>query len=196
MVQLSILGTKIYVVGSDEFISLIERKPKVISSHSWFATWVCALVGCSPRSVNKYHTHRGATSTGDSILMEGVRVTKRILNSQTGVQLNKAAAHVVSERFKDSSMLDDGVLLDLFEWIKHEIMYLVSKSSYGPNNPFWKPEVQKAFWYVYTLQSWRINSELVLGISKEAYSLSAQQAFSQSSFVPRSSKDTKAARSL
>ncbi|KAF1976201.1 cytochrome P450, partial [Bimuria novae-zelandiae CBS 107.79] len=146
MVQLSILGTKIYVIGSVEMMSLIQRQPRVISSRSWFAKFVCALVGCSSRSMGNFQAHLGASSTGDSMLLEGVRATKRILNSAKGTEMNYDAARIVSDRFK-ALRTPDGVPLDLFEWVKHEMLHLVSESAYGPNNPFWRPEIEKAFWY-------------------------------------------------
>lgn len=82
------------------------------------------------------------------MLLEGVRATKRILNSKAGTDMNHNAAHMVSERFKSMPTPEQTASVDLFDWIKREMLHLVSDSAYGPNNPFREAEVEKAFWYV------------------------------------------------
>lgn len=79
------------------------------------------------------------------MLLEGVRATKRILNSKAGTDMNHNAAHMVSERFKSMPTPEQTASVDLFDWIKREMLHLVSDSAYGPNNPFREAEVEKAF---------------------------------------------------
>ncbi|KAF1845152.1 cytochrome P450 [Cucurbitaria berberidis CBS 394.84] len=146
--KISILGTNFYIIGSVKIMPFIERQPRVLSSRSWFAKFVCTLVGCSKRSLGNFEANLGATTEGDSMLLEGVRTTKRILNSKTGADMNYDAARIVSERFKTMETPNPGVELNLFEWVKHEILYVLSESTYGPENPFWDSEVEAAFWYV------------------------------------------------
>jgi hypothetical protein len=126
LVRLSLFGTRIYIIGSIEMMPLIQRQPRAISSRCWFAKFVCSLIGCSSRSMGNFQAHLGASSTGDSMLLEGVRATKRILNSKAGTDMNHNAAHMVSERFKSMPTLEQTASVDLFDWIKHEMLHLVS----------------------------------------------------------------------
>jgi hypothetical protein len=132
MMKVSVMGTNIYVIGSVNMMPLIQRQPRVISSRSWFAKFVCTLVGCSEKSFGNFGANLEADSKGNSMLLEGVRTTKRILNSKTGTEI------LDPSRFSDK--------LDLFQWVKHDILKVVSETTYGPDNPFWDDDTAAAFW--------------------------------------------------
>lgn len=62
--------------------------------------------------------------------------------------MNHQASRRVAARFNHADMRTSNDMVDLFEWVKHEMMRLVSESAYGPENPFWNSDVEEAFWYV------------------------------------------------
>jgi hypothetical protein len=146
MMKVSVMGTNIYVIGSVNMMPLIQRQPRVISSRSWFAKFVCTLVGCSEKSFGNFGANLEADSKGNSMLLEGVRTTKRILNSKTGTEMNSSAKDVTNKYFEslDPSRFSDK--LDLFQWVKHDILKVVSETTYGPDNPFWDDDTAAAFW--------------------------------------------------
>ena len=137
-----------YVVGSAKMIPSIQRQPKALSARSWFARLVCVLVGCSKRSMHVFEANLGASSQGDSLLLRGVRITRRILSSKPGIDMNHAATGIISRRFEETKTESSDKTFDLMEWVKKEMVHIVSESTYGPENFMWKPEIADAFWYV------------------------------------------------
>ncbi|KAF1962663.1 cytochrome P450 [Byssothecium circinans] len=129
VIEITVLGTPVYIIGSAK----IHTTPT--------ASHFLALVFCNI-------PNHGIDSPGDSSLLEGVRTTKRILNSKLGTDMNHKAARLTSKRFRELGTKETsiGLEVDLFGWVKHEVMRLVSESAYGPDNPFWDPEVESAFW--------------------------------------------------
>lgn len=80
------------------------------------------------------------------MLLEGVRTTKRILNSKTGTEMNSSAKDVTNKYFEslDSSSFNE--TLSLFQWVKRDILKVVSETTYGPDNPFCDDDTAAAFW--------------------------------------------------
>jgi hypothetical protein len=99
----------------------------------------------------KFEADLGGISEGDALLLEGVRTTKRIPNSKTGTDMNFDGARIVGEYFGNMDAPSSEVEFDLFDWVRHETLHVVSESTYGPDNPFWNPGVAAAFWYAHTL---------------------------------------------
>lgn len=42
--------------------------------------------------------------------------------------------------------------IDLWQWVRHEIMMITTESVYGPLNPYRDPEVEHAFWSVQVIE--------------------------------------------
>jgi hypothetical protein len=152
-------------------IPFIQRQSRVLSSRSWFAKFVCALVGCSKTSMSKFEGNLDRASQGDALLLEGIKTTKSILSSKTGTDMNFDGARIVGEHFEKMDRPSSDVEFELFDWVRNETLQLVSESTYGPDNPFWDPEVASAFWYAHTLLLSTSTSDVdTLGISRKIHS--------------------------
>jgi hypothetical protein len=119
MRKISLLDVPIYIFGSIKMLRLMQRQPQVIPSRSFFATFVCALVGCSKRSLRNFEANLGAEPQGDLMVLEGFRTTKRILNSRSGTEMNHKAVKPVVERFKQMQIGSAEVDVNLFEWTEY-----------------------------------------------------------------------------
>jgi len=97
--------------------------------------------------MGKFNANLAGFSEGDALLLEGVRSTKRILNSKIGTNMNVDAATIASKHFQKLDAPNSE--FDLLEWARHQTLQVVSESTYGPDNPFWDPKVESAFWYAY-----------------------------------------------
>jgi hypothetical protein len=125
----------------------MQRQPRRISPRSFFAKFLCPLVGCSKRSAVTYNAGLGAVYDIDSMLHEGARTTKRILSNAIGTDRNFGASIVVNKHFRAIDMSRFPEDLDLVPWIKRSILHVVSEGTYGPKNPFWDAENEAALWY-------------------------------------------------
>jgi hypothetical protein len=122
--------------------------------------------------MSKFEANLNRASQGDALLLEGIRTTKRILSSKTGTDMNFDSARIVGEHFKKMDRQSSHVEFELFDWVRNETLQLVSESTYGPDNPFWDPEIASAFWYAHNRLLSTSTSDLEsLGISKKIHSL-------------------------
>lgn len=80
------------------------------------------------------------------MLLEGNRVTKRIMASQIGTEMSRNAAASTQDRLNKLFYRDKEISVDLWNWVKHEITQSVSASIYGPGNPYEDPKVESGFW--------------------------------------------------
>ncbi|KAF2689725.1 cytochrome P450 [Lentithecium fluviatile CBS 122367] len=140
-------GMNIYVVGSTKFMTSIQRQPEVLSARFFFGQIIPGMVGVNKQSFDSFADIKGSGSnSGDSLLLEGIRATKRILNSKSGSDMNFDAANIINCNFEHLGQEKFDQPVDLWEWIRRETVLAISESTYGKNNPFWDPEIRSAFW--------------------------------------------------
>jgi hypothetical protein len=146
MTKISLIGTNIYITGSNRMMPSLQRQPRSISPKTFFAKFLCPLVGCSKPSTAKFNAGLGAVSDGDSMLQEGTKTTKRILGAAIGTDGNYGASKIVNKYLRSTDMSTFGEDLDLVRWIKHGALHIVSEGTYGPENPFWDADIATALW--------------------------------------------------
>jgi len=160
MTKVSVMGTNIYITGSSKMIPSMQRQPRTISPKSFFAKFICPLIGCSKRATARFNDGLSALSDVDSMLHEGSRITKRILSSATGTDMNYGASKIVNKHFQAMDMSIGRKDVDLVKWTKSGVLHIISEGTYGPDNPFWIPENEAALWDF---------SEHTLGISTTSF---------------------------
>lgn len=124
----------------------IQRQPN-ISSHFFVGRFIPGIVGVNKQAFDSFADIKGSRSgTGDSLLLEGIRATKQIMNSKAGTGMNIEAASVVNSNFEYMAHEQSDQPVDLWEWIRKQTVVAISESTYGKDNPFSDSEVRSAFW--------------------------------------------------
>ena len=85
-------------------------------------------------------------SRDKSMLMEGIKVTKTILNSPAGSDMNYATAKIISQFFDELDDPSANLSLGLWDWVKYGTIVTVGDSMYGKGNPFRREGIASAFW--------------------------------------------------
>lgn len=144
-------GSRIYVVNSTALITAVERQFKTLAF--------------PPIEVRAAINVMGATEKGKVMLMKNmdfkdgkwcnwdkayaVSYSKAIHPAMSpGADLdamNRDAFQKIAESLQVLRK-ETPKIIDLFDWVRHEITFATTESVYGPMNPFKDPNIESAFW--------------------------------------------------
>ncbi|ETS80403.1 hypothetical protein PFICI_07932 [Pestalotiopsis fici W106-1] len=136
-------GASLYVVNSLQLIQRIDRHILTVA-FSPIQARVCDKVMCVSKS--GMATIAGEKEvTEDGYLRSFPRSTAPGTSPGPGLDsLNRAAVNCFAASF-DKLAKQESCTVKLYEWLRHEIFASTMEATYGPHNPFRKPELEQAW---------------------------------------------------
>ncbi|KAI0400159.1 cytochrome P450 [Xylaria palmicola] len=138
-------GSRFYVVNSPSLLTSIQNQVRTLSF-----TAIEAIIAANLIGVNKAtNAIIGADLTSDhGYLMSFPKYVHASLSAGPGLDaMNRRSIQVLS---KSLNILAEkgGATIDMFTWIRHELLLATTEAVYGPKNPFRDPAMEEA-WYVF-----------------------------------------------
>ncbi|KUJ19323.1 cytochrome P450 oxidoreductase, partial [Mollisia scopiformis] len=141
-------GTRIYVVNSTTLITAVQRQPTILAF--------------PPIETKAAINVMGASEAGKEMLLQNTDPNEGNLDKSYEAAYSKAIHPVMSlgadldsmSRAAIKSIADslNGLarntpqVLELFDWVRHEVSSSTAESVYGPMNPFRDSAIEAAFW--------------------------------------------------
>lgn len=134
-------GPTTYVVNSFRLVQLIDRHIEAIAFTPIELHAVAKTMGASKEARDKMGGYELLTEKG--YFMSFPRNVAAGASPGPGLDaLNRTAVTTIAASF-DRLAAQGATVVDLFEWIQHEIFAATMEATYGPHNPFRVPENEK-----------------------------------------------------
>ncbi|KAJ0115128.1 hypothetical protein J7T55_001537 [Diaporthe amygdali] len=138
-------GTRMYVVNSPRLLTSIQAQFRALSFNAIEANIAANLLGCQKTTINIIG--RDLTKDG-GYLMSFPKYVHSALSAGPGLDaMNRRAIQVISKSLDEWSQKKT-TKIQLWQWLRHELLLASTDSVYGPKNPFRNPAMEKA-WYTF-----------------------------------------------
>ncbi|KAG8165573.1 hypothetical protein KVR01_004125 [Diaporthe batatas] len=142
-------GSRMYIVNSASLITAIQAQFRALSFTAIEANIAANLLGCKKetidiigRDVNKDHGY----------LMSFPKENGYSHPAGPALDaMNRRAIQVIAESL-DAWAQKKTTEIQLWQWVRHELLMASTEGVYGPKNPFRDPEMEKA-WYTIMMPS-------------------------------------------
>ncbi|KAI0886561.1 cytochrome P450 [Annulohypoxylon maeteangense] len=136
-------GARLYVVNSITLIPVVQRQFRTLSFTAIEAAVAKNVIGVCEATDNIISSN---LTDDDGYLMSFSRYIHPMLNAGSPLDsMNRRAVQVISESLEKWAK-GGPTTVDMFHWIRHELVSATTESVYGPQNPFRDPRMEKA-WY-------------------------------------------------
>ncbi|KAL3421937.1 25-hydroxycholesterol 7-alpha-hydroxylase 1 [Phlyctema vagabunda] len=137
-------GSRIYVINSPSLVPLVQRQKRVIAFEPIPARAAANMMGVSKAGVEIIS--RDCTGD-DAYFATFLKATYPALaSSGPGLDaMNRAAVEVLATSMMEGLEVKK-VTVDLWAWVRHQVLMATTEAIYGPRNPFRDPATEKA-WY-------------------------------------------------
>ncbi|KAI0139710.1 cytochrome P450 [Pestalotiopsis sp. NC0098] len=138
-------GSRLYIVNSPSLLAPIQNQVRKLSFTAIEATIAANVFG-----VNKdTNAVIGANLTNDTgYLMNFPKYVHAALSTGPGLDaLNARSIEVISQSL-DNWAKKGSTTVQMFEWVRHELLLASTEGVYGPENPFRDPAMEQA-WYTF-----------------------------------------------
>lgn len=136
-------GPRTYVVNSLRLVQLIDRHIRAIAFTPIELRAVDKTMGASKDALDKIG--------GDQLLKENGYLMSFPRNVAAGASpgpgldaLNRTAVNTIAASL-DKLAAQGPTVVELFDWVRHEVFAATMEATYGPHNPFRLPENEKAW---------------------------------------------------
>ncbi|KAI0096081.1 cytochrome P450 [Nemania sp. FL0031] len=138
-------GIRLYVVNSSSLIQRIQRQFLTLSFTAIEARIAANLIGVT-EATSKIIKHN-ATSE-DGYLMSLPKYLHSALSTGPALyDMNRRSVQVIAKSL--NKLAQEGpTTVDMFQWVRHELLLASTEGVYGPNNPFRDPIMEQA-WYTF-----------------------------------------------
>ncbi|KAF4622730.1 hypothetical protein G7Y89_g14296 [Cudoniella acicularis] len=150
-------GSRIYVINSPSLASVVQRQKRVIAFEPIPAQAAARMMGVSKAGVEVISRN---CTTDESYFGTFLRATYPALAPGNGLEaMNRAAVEVLAvsmerlERWEGEGEIKVEIKekikvteVDLWDWVRHEVLMATTEAIYGPDNPFRDPANERA-WY-------------------------------------------------
>lgn len=138
-------GARLYVVNSTSLITAVQRRSQILAFPPIEAKFTVGLCGSSeaanamldPNANGEEGTWGYLTTFHDMI--HAALAPGPELDAMNRVMAQKVSASI--------DRINDRKVVNLFQYIKHEIALATTDSVYGPHNPFDNTGIVDDFWY-------------------------------------------------
>ncbi|KAI1740239.1 cytochrome P450 [Xylaria scruposa] len=137
--------TRFYVINSPSLITSVQCQFRTLSFTAIEANIAANLIGVS-KSTNAIIGHN--VTSDESYLMSFPKYVHSALSAGPGLDaMNRRSIQVISNSLNASAQ-QGAATIDLFQWVRHELLMASTEGVYGPKNPFRDPAMEKA-WYAF-----------------------------------------------
>ncbi|KAI0480681.1 cytochrome P450 [Xylariaceae sp. FL0804] len=138
-------GTRFYVVNSPSLITAVQARSRTLSFPAIEAGIAASLFGVS-KATSDILGHDLTGSGG--YLMSFPKYIHPALGAGPGLDaMTRRSVQVISSSL-DAWAEKGPTTVNLFEWVRHELLMATTEGVYGPKNPFRDPAMEKA-WHTF-----------------------------------------------
>ncbi|PQE30997.1 cytochrome p450 protein [Rutstroemia sp. NJR-2017a WRK4] len=137
-----------HIIGSAELMNSLHRQAKTLSFWYLEARFTAELGTLSPAASKKLVANLEPASKARSLLINGLEVTQRAVSPVWGLdEMIRIAADTTQVRLDSLARVEnEGLTVNLWNWIQHEITVATTESVYGSANPYRDSKVEAGFW--------------------------------------------------
>lgn len=136
-------GPTTYVVNSFRLVQLIDRHIQTLAFTPIELRAVDKTMGASKETLAKIGGNQLLTDKG--YFMSFPRNVAPGASPGPGLDaLNRAAVNAIAASL-DKLAIQGTTVVEMFDWVRHEIFAATMDATYGPHNPFRFPENEKAW---------------------------------------------------
>jgi len=135
-----------YIVNSPDYISTIQKVPRVLSF--WFieASLTKNLGGISKHANDILMENARGDKGNNSLVVDGMKATHAAM---AGDHLNHLTLNAIQRARHEVSAYKTGQEVELWDWVQHVFSLAVSSSVYGPQNPYEDERLERGLSYVH-----------------------------------------------
>lgn len=135
-------GTRLYVVNSPYLLPSIQRHFRTLSFTAIEASIAANLIGVN-KATNKI-MERNITSD-DGYLMSFPKYVHSALSAGPGLDsMNRRSIQVIAKSLNKRAQ-EGPTTVNIFQWVRHELLLASSEGVYGPKNPLRDPIMEEAW---------------------------------------------------
>ncbi|KUI53200.1 Cholesterol 7-alpha-monooxygenase [Cytospora mali] len=135
--------SRMYVVNSPQLITAVQAQFRTLSFTAIEATIAANLLGCKKSTIEIIG---GDVTKDEGYLMSFPKYVHSALSAGPGLDaMNRRAIQVISKSLDDWSE-KGATKIQMWQWVRHELLLASTEGVYGPKNPFRDPATEEA-WY-------------------------------------------------
>ncbi|KAI4095287.1 MAG: hypothetical protein LQ339_007284 [Xanthoria mediterranea] len=145
---LQILGKDVHVVNSPDLIMAVQKTPRIYDFSVFATTMLPRLFDLDKEAMKLASTNVDHPGGSWNFIVETSRIFHRCLSPGPSLEkMERAALTAILGHLDELASKPDGVVLDLFAWLRTMMTVSSTEALYGPQNPFTKrPELEQALW--------------------------------------------------
>ncbi|KAL8664589.1 MAG: hypothetical protein Q9168_007872 [Polycauliona sp. 1 TL-2023] len=143
---LQILGKDVHVINSPDLIVAIQKTPRIYDFSVFATAMLPRMFELDSKAMELATTSMKHPGGSWNYIVETTRIFHRCLSPGPSLQRTERAALMDIEGYLDKLASEpDGVVVDLFAWLRTMMTVSSTGALYGPRNPFAeRPELEKA----------------------------------------------------
>lgn len=135
-------GSRMYIVNSPSLITSIQAQFRALSFTALEANIAANLLGCEKSTIDIIG--RDVNKDG-GYLMSFPKYVHGALSAGPALDaMNRRAIQVIAGSL-DTWAQKKTTEIQLWQWVRHELLMASTEGVYGPKNPFRDPEMEKAW---------------------------------------------------
>ena len=144
---LTILGGRIYVVTSPEFIAAVQRSSDTLSFNPYMAIFIDGITLPSKNGHAVLTLNLEGKEGDDGLQVEThQRMHAALARGSDSLRSMSETMTQSLERLFSGLNCEEGEMMDLYRWTRHAVTIASTDAVYGPSNPFRDPLVEDGFW--------------------------------------------------
>ncbi|KAK9415843.1 putative Cytochrome P450 [Seiridium unicorne] len=138
-------GSRIYVINAPQLLTSVQNQVRKLSFTAIEASIAANVIGVS-KTTNDIIGY-DVTADG-SYLTSFPKYVHSALSAGPGLDaMNRRSIQYITQSL-DTWQKKGDTTVQLFEWVRHELLMASTEGVYGPKNPFRDPAMEKA-WYIF-----------------------------------------------
>lgn len=135
-------GSRLYIVNSPQLITAIQAQFRKLSFTAIEANIAANLLGCKKSTIDIIG---GNVTKDEGYLMSFPKYVHSALSAGPGLDaMNRRAIQVISKSLDDWAE-KGATKIQLWRWVRHELLLASTEGVYGPKNPFRDPAMEEAW---------------------------------------------------
>lgn len=138
---------KVYIITSPDLAREVQRHPKSLSFPWVEAIFGARLAGLSKTGTALMMSNVQGENGEHGLFVDGLRFIIKVLKPGIALEeMNREMVRSVSTTIAEFDNGNNDNIVDLWEWVKHIMILAMTDATYGPQNPYRKPELEKDIW--------------------------------------------------
>ncbi|KAL8938283.1 MAG: hypothetical protein Q9216_003972, partial [Gyalolechia sp. 2 TL-2023] len=145
---LRILTKDVHIINSPNLLIAVQKNPKVFDFSVFVNMMLPRLFDVDRRTMKIATTHLEHPEGSWDLVVETGRIMHRCLGPGSSLEkMERAALERFLPFFHELESGPNGVVIDMFAWLRTAMTVASTEAIYGPANPFsHQPELERALW--------------------------------------------------